>query len=203
VTDTELLNELRRGAASAMEMMVFRYHGPIYAYLYRMLNSKQLAEDFTQECFLRAMESIRKKRLPELLRPWLYRIAANLCRDHWRRSSTRGELLQDPAEAEYPADESVASIFDLQEERERVVEAVQRLSPEKRNVIVLRFYQELKLDEIAGILDIPLSTVKSRLYHSLGELQRLLVDETPGEGGGEGDGMAVTARRKVTKGGRY
>lgn len=193
MTDKELLQELHRGTASAVEMMVFRYHGPIYAYLYRMLNAKPLAEDFTQECFLRAMEAVRKKRLPEALRPWLYRIAANLCKDYWRRSSTRSEMLQDPAEADYPADESVAAIFDRQEERERVVKAVQGLHTEKRNVIVLRFYQELKLEEIAGILDIPLSTVKSRLYHSLGELHRLLQEESKDKSLG---------RKKSVRGGR-
>lgn len=187
--DGELLRELQTGSRSAFEAMVYRYHGPLYAYLYRMLDRKPLAEDLVQECFLRAMEAFRKGHLPDSLRPWLYRIASNLCKDHWRKASYRSECLQDQPEMEYPAEETVASIFERQQERERVVEAVHRLSPEKRNLIVLRFYQELKLEEIARILELPLSTVKSRLYQSLGELHRFLNDgEWAAEQAGAGRG---------------
>lgn len=181
MTDEQLVSELCAGNKSAVEAMVYRYHAPIYAYLYRMTNSKHQAEDLTQECFLRAIEAIDKKRVPDSLRPWLYRIAANLCKDHWRKSSFRKEKLWGTV-PEKPSGESVFSIFEKQADRERVIDAIQELDIEKRNVIILRYYQELKLEEIAGILGIPLSTVKSRLYHTVGELSRLLSGERPGDG---------------------
>lgn len=184
MTDGQLLRELRNGSESAFEAMVYRYHGAIYAYLYRMLGGeKPLAEDLTQECFLRAIQAIRNGMLPDLLRPWLYKIAGNLCRDYWRKGQAGKEvpLLETDQPVSW-SEESVASIFDRQQERERVVAAVQQLNPEKRNLIVLRFYQELKLEEIGRILEIPLSTVKSRLYQSLGELNRLLQEPIMGPG---------------------
>jgi RNA polymerase sigma factor (sigma-70 family) len=180
--DHLLAQELRKGSAIAFENMVYRYHGPLYAYLYRMLNAKPLAEDMVQECFLRAMEAIRKGNVPDQLRPWLYRIAANLCKDHWRRTSSRNEVLFDASDRDDPSgSDTVASIFERQAERERVVAAVHRLATEKRNLIVLRFYQELKLEEIARVLELPLSTVKSRLYQSLGELHRYLMEDNKRE----------------------
>ncbi|MDF2671141.1 MAG: polymerase sigma factor [Paenibacillus sp.] len=179
MTDEQLVEELKSGSGSAVESLIIRYHAPIFAYLYRMVHSKPLAEDLTQECFVKAMESIRRKRVPDRLRPWIYTIAANLCKDLWRKSSYRQEQLQDELNIEnrYKLEDMVASIFERQADRERVVRALHQLEPDKRNLIVLRFYQELKLDEIAHILDIPLSTVKSRLYHCLGELHRLLKEE--------------------------
>ena len=176
MTDEQLVTEMRGGRQLAVEHMIYRYHAPIFAYLYRMTNSKPLAEDLTQECFLRAIEAIAAGRLPEALRPWLYTIAGNLCRDHWRRSSTRRETLKDDMELGLATD-SVVSILERQAEREQVVQALQQLDPDRRELIVLRFYQELKLHEIALILDVPLSTVKSRLYQTLGKLHSALEEE--------------------------
>jgi RNA polymerase sigma-70 factor (ECF subfamily) len=184
MTDEQLLIELRSKSESAVESLIVRYHAPIFAYLYRMLNSRVLAEDLTQECFVRVIESIRKRRLPDQLKPWIYRIAANLCKDLWRKSSYKNEQLQEQNEhlqeqfgQDFKSGDTVTSIFERQADRERVIGALLQLHPEKRNLVVLRFYQELKLDEIARTLDIPLSTVKSRLYQSLAELHRLLNEE--------------------------
>lgn len=186
VSDEQLLRELLNGNTAALENIVNRYHVPIYTYLYRLLGSPSQAEDLTQECFIRVIEYVRKGRLPDSFRPWIYKIAANLCRDLWRRPSYRYEWVNDEALGELPSDHSVASIFEKQSDREAVITAIGRLAPEKRNLIVLRFYQELKLEEIAGVLDIPLGTVKSRLYQCLTELERLLADRYGEEAGQSG-----------------
>jgi RNA polymerase sigma factor (sigma-70 family) len=174
LTDEELLAEMSRGNGAAWETLIYRYHAPIHAYLNRMLGSAVWAEDYTQECFLRVMKSVKMRRLPESFRPWLYRIASNLCRDHWRKGATRREVLDADAGVDRAANDNVAIIFEKQWEREAVIEALEQLQGEQKDLIILRFYQELKLQEIAQVLELPLSTVKTRLYQTLKELQSLL-----------------------------
>jgi RNA polymerase sigma factor (sigma-70 family) len=174
LTDEELLAEMSQGNSAAWEALIYRYHTPIHAYLSRMLASPIWAEDYTQECFLRVMKSVKARRFPESFRPWLYRIASNLCRDHWRKAATRREVLDSDAGMDVAANENVAIIFEKQWVRESVIDALKQLKEEQKDLIVLRFYQELKLEEIALVLDVPLSTVKTRLYQTLRELQRML-----------------------------
>jgi energy-coupling factor transporter ATP-binding protein EcfA2 len=115
VTDEELLKEMGKGSASAFETLIFRYHSDIYAYLSRMLGSPTLAEDFTQECFVRIMESVKRRRLPDSFRPWIYKIATNLCRDYWRRAYVKHEVVNDEVLADYPARDTVSSISGLRQ----------------------------------------------------------------------------------------
>jgi len=181
MTDEELLLEMSKGSGTALETLVFRYHAAIQTYLHRMVGSGTTAEDLAQECFVRVMEAVRKKRLPLSFRPWIYKIATNLCRDHWRKASNRVEMAG-VAELElFPASENVALIYEKQTEREMVVRALQRLDEERRQLIVLRFYQELKLAEIAEILNVPLGTAKTRLYQAIKQLNQLIESEHPAE----------------------
>ncbi|CAH1209702.1 ECF RNA polymerase sigma factor SigW [Paenibacillus plantiphilus] len=174
MTDEELLKELSGGHASALETLAYRYHAAIRAYLFRLLQSRTLADDLTQECFIRVITSVKQGRLPEKFRPWLYKIATNLCRDHWRKAVNRMELVSDEGLLHVLAPDNVAHIYEKQVDRELVIQALNELPAERRHLMILRFYQELKLEEIADILDIPLSTVKSRLYYGIKQLNRML-----------------------------
>ncbi|MBW7476269.1 RNA polymerase sigma factor [Paenibacillus oenotherae] len=174
MTDEELLKELSRGHTSALETLVFRYHAAIRTYVYRMLQSRTLADDVTQESFVRVMTSIKQGRLPEKFKPWLYKIATNLCRDHWRKAYNREEPMSDETLQQLSAPDNVALIYEKQIDRERVIRALNELPDERKHLMILRFYQELKLEEIADILDIPLNTVKSRLYYGIKQLNRIL-----------------------------
>lgn len=174
MTDEELLKELSRGHASALETLAFRYHAAIRTYLYRLLQSRTLADDMTQECFVRVITSVKQGRLPEKFKPWLYKIATNLCRDHWRKAANRMEQVGDEGLQHVLAPDNVAHIYEKQVDRELVIQALNELPAERRHLMILRFYQELKLEEIADILDIPLSTVKSRLYYGIKQLNRML-----------------------------
>lgn len=174
MTDEELLKELSRGHTSALETLAFRYHAAIRTYLYRLLQSRTLADDMTQESFVRVIASVKQGRLPEKFKPWLYKIATNLCRDHWRKAANRMETGSDEGIQYVLAPDNVAHIYEKQADRELVIKALNELPPERRHLMILRFYQELKLEEIADILDIPLSTVKSRLYYGIKQLNRML-----------------------------
>ncbi len=174
MTDEQLMRQFADGNASALETLTYRYHAAIHKYIHRMMQSRVLAEDLTQECFVRVMLSAREGRFPQSFRPWLYKIATNLCRDHWRRSHVWAKAVPDLERNAAAASDNVSQIYEKQEERALVVQALNQLSAIRKEVIILRFYQELRLDEISDVLDIPLSTVKSRLYEAIRVLNGLL-----------------------------
>lgn len=185
MTDEELLHQMSRGNSAALETLVYRYHVPLQTYLIRVLGSKTLAEDLTQECFIRVMESVKSNRVPTSFRPWLYRIATNISKDIWKKSSFRHEVLDEKILFSHASNETVATIFQKQVERETINHALQQLEEDRRNIVFLRFYQDLKLEEIAEALDLPLSTVKTRLYQSLKKLGTIIKKEEEKERGGE------------------
>ncbi|WP_127585660.1 RNA polymerase sigma factor [Paenibacillus koleovorans] len=174
MTDEELLLQFGNGHISALETLTYRYHAAIQTYIHRMMQFKGVAEDLTQECFIRVMTSARSGRYPQCFRPWIYKIATNLCRDHWRKVSSSEQACEESKLSTIPAKDNVSHIYEKQEERAIVIQALNQLSPIRKEIVILRFYQELKLDEISEILDIPLSTVKSRLYEAIRSLNVLL-----------------------------
>lgn len=178
VPDEELLRQIAEGNEASMEALVYRYHKPIYEYLQRMLNDSSLAEDLSQECFIRMYRSVQTGRLPSRFRPWIYRIATNLCKDVWKSSAYRKETLWEAEQMALHSDSvTVSSIMERQWERESVIHALGSLAEDEREMIILRFYHELKLDEIAEVLDQPLSTVKTKLYKTFKKMAHLLKTE--------------------------
>lgn len=177
VTDEELLMQYRHGNTAVLELFVYRYHQTIYAYLYRMTSNRQLAEDLVQECFVRVFTALQAGRLPERFRPWIYQIATNLCRDVWKSGAYRYEVAAKDTgmyDATDGGKDTVASLLVKQVEREAVVAALGALPEEERQIVILRFYEELKLEEIAELLEQPLGTVKSKLYRAFRRLARTL-----------------------------
>ncbi|HLI52057.1 MAG TPA: RNA polymerase sigma factor [Thermomicrobiaceae bacterium] len=174
------------GDQPALSVLVTRHHGPLLGYLYRLVNGdRQLAEDLVQEAFLRLLRQ-RSYRAGRPVKPWLYAIATNLARDHFKSAAVRragrdsddsGVLLVLADTAPGPEDHALAS-----ERGSEVRAALARLSEEHRVVLVLRFYQGFSLQEIADTLEIPLGTVKSRLSVGVHRLRPMLspVDDVAG-----------------------
>ncbi|RKN75796.1 RNA polymerase sigma factor [Paenibacillus ginsengarvi] len=180
-SDEELLKMIASGSGAGMEALVYRYHKPIYEYLQRMLGDASLAEDLAQECFIRLYRTVRSGRLPSRFRPWIYRIATNLCKDVWKSSSYRREALWGADKMSQHEDgETVTSLLERQWEREAVIRALGRLAEDEKEIVVLRFYHELKLDEIAETLELSLGSVKTKLYKSFKKLALMLEEEEAG-----------------------
>jgi len=177
LTDEQLIAQFKQGNTAVLELFVYRYHQVIYAYLYRLTNQRQLAEDLVQECFVRVFTALQAGRFPVRFRPWIYRIATNLCRDVWKSGVYRYEVAAKDTGVYDAVDggrDTVASFLDKQYEREEVIVALGELPEEERQIVVLRFYEELKLDEIAELLELPLGTVKSKLYRAFKRLADIL-----------------------------
>lgn len=191
ISDQTLVERLAAGDQAALETLIYRYHAPLRGYLERMLHDKQKAEDFTQETFMRLIHAVKKQQPPSHVRAWMYQVATNLCRDHWRSAAHRTETLSRHHVPERVSTRpSVLEIFEKQELRKEVLSALAELSEVQRQIVVLRFYQEFKLQEIADTLKMPLGTVKSSLFHALRRLKKQLNENgavtTPGNKAKEG-----------------
>ena len=140
------------------------------------------ARDLCQEAFLRAYRGLRTFKKDARFSSWLYQIALNVCRDRLRRR--RGRTIVSLDELDEGGQEAAVlpgpSPLDLAEARDiadRVARAVGALPDEQREVIVLKEYQGLTFAEIADVLNVPLSTVKTRLYRGLVQLRQRLEHE--------------------------
>ena len=181
-TDEQLALRVQQGHAGELAVLVERHHSPLLGFLYRMTGGdRALAEDLTQEAFLRALRAIEQYRYPRPFKPWLYAIATNLARDHYKRAETRYTAPADAALDDDSAMDMADPDTPLPEEawlagsEARHVAAMVKMLPDhQREALVLRYYQNLSLNEIAGALDVPVGTVKSRLSLGLRRLREMM-----------------------------
>ena len=147
---------------------------------YRVIGREEDARDVVQETFLRAFRALPGFKGQAKFSSWLYRIALNLCRD-WIRRQKRTPVVAAPEgvdiielAAEQGPVESIETLVVRKQLSETVAEAMQHLPEEQRTAIILKEYHGLTFQEIADLLDCPLSTVKTRLYQGLTVLRRHL-----------------------------
>ena len=180
-TDEELVARANAGDLDSFNQLVTRWERPIYALAYRTLGREEDARDVVQEAFLRAYRGLRGFKGEAKFSSWLYRITLNLCRD-WIRRERRAPVVQvpegtDPVElADQRASpaESVEELVARREMSQAVARAMTELPEEQRAAILLKEYHGLTFQEIADMLECPLSTVKTRLYQGLTMLRRRL-----------------------------
>jgi RNA polymerase sigma-70 factor (ECF subfamily) len=183
--DTEAA-QLRRGNPEALAPLLAQYQNRLYRYLLRLVREPATAEDLFQQTWLRVVERIRQYDPRRSFGAWLFAVARNLAIDYLRR--TQPESLDEPLPSgELPAERLAAAgrgALDavLQRERSgRLGTALAGMPAIYREVISLRFEEEMKLEEIAEVLTVPLSTVKTRLRRALEGLRRTLEARYPGE----------------------
>lgn len=179
-TDEELVARARGGDLDSFNQLVLRWERPIYALAYRVIGREEDARDVAQETFLRAFRGLGGFKGEAKFSSWLYRITINLCRD-WIRRERRTPVAQAPegvdlielASESTPA-ESIEDLVSRKELGRAVAKAMSSLPDEQRTAIILKEYQGLTFQEIADLLNCPLSTVKTRLYQGLNVLRRQL-----------------------------
>ena len=182
-TDEELVARTIGGDADSFNELIHRWERPIYALAYRQIGRDEDARDVCQDTFLRAYRALNGFRGQAKFSSWLYRIALNLCRD-WMRRERRTPVVQAPEDMDLmdlaAAREPSESIEDRvgRHDLTRAVERAMALLPEEQRLaIVLKEYQGLTFAEIADVLGVPLSTVKTRLYRGLVQLRQRLEHE--------------------------
>ena len=183
-SDAELVARCQRGDAKAFDDLVRRYQDRVYNMVYRMSRNHADALDITQTAFLRTFENLSRFESRANFYTWLFRIAVNACITNRRRAKHQPILLQslvpddesgarsfEPAAPPEPTKAADRSMFS-----ERLTEALSQIDPEFRAAVLLKDVENFDYSEIAGILEVPIGTVKSRIFRGRAMLRDLLRD---------------------------
>jgi RNA polymerase sigma-70 factor (ECF subfamily) len=179
-SDEQIVERALTGDAEAFGEIVKRWERRIFALAFGMLGREEDARDATQETFLAAFRNLRAFRGEAKVSSWLHRIAVNQCITRQRRAKVRNESALETEEEKNaatlaaPVRYSPVRVVEGWETTAAVRLAVNSLPVELRQVVVMKEFEELTFKEIADALDLPLSTVKSRLYTALKQLQMRL-----------------------------
>ena len=172
--DTELIVLARRGSTQAVEVLFDRYWSYAWRAAYAVTADRGLADDAAQEAIEKAFRSLDRFDESRPFAPWLKRIVVNRAIDHLRRSR-RLEVLHD--------DETTLHVWAVGESAEEdvrhwaIADAVAALGAGKRVVVVLHYWLDLPVEEIAGVLGLPVGTVASRLSRAKAELRAVLEED--------------------------
>lgn len=176
-TDEELVEAVQGGDPSAFDVLVERWDRRLRRAIYRVVGSEEEARDLSQEAFLKAFRGLGGFKREARFSSWLYQIALNLSRDRLRRRRGRVHVSYDDWLGEEKRPTSAPNALQLVEASDlsrAVAAAVAALPHEQREVVVLKEYEGMTFLEIAQVLDVPLSTVKTRLYRGLVQLRQRL-----------------------------
>ena len=179
-TDEELVARSRGGDLDSFNQLVLRWERPIYALAYRVIGREEDARDVAQETFLRAFRALKGFKGQAKFSSWLYRITLNLCRD-WIRREKRTPVTPTPEgldiielAGEATPSETIEELVGRRQLGRAVSKAMAMLPEDQRTAIILKEYHGLTFQEIAELLDCPLSTVKTRLYQGLTVVRKQL-----------------------------
>ena len=183
LTDMDILSEVSAGKVDAYGKIVCRYHGRLYNFIYRFVGDRETAEDIVQETFLRAFRKRDEYRAIANFSTWLFTIAGNLAKSELRRRK-RGRMISAerdeetdtgmelPDESARPDKVAESSSADVQ-----IQNAINSLTNNYRQVILLRDVEGMSYQEISEIVDCPVGTVKSRVNRARLKLQQKLKSE--------------------------
>lgn len=199
--DLRIVRRIRAGEQSAWTALISRYQDRLFTICLRMVHNRELATDLTQDAFVKVIQGLDKYDGRSKLSTWIIRVTMNVCLSKMRSEKLRrhaslegmggksgsqgdGETRAfDPEQVREPG--GVSGVVHA-EERERVLEALQRLDPDHRAVLLLRDARDLDYEQIAEVLGVAVGTVKSRLFRAR-EALRDEVEKLTGDGASAGE----------------
>ena len=185
-TDQEVVEQARDGRESAYRELIRRYQRPVFSLIYRMVRDRELAEDLSQETFVKVLNAIDRYRPEFKFSSWVFKIANNAAIDHLRRKeldtlsldggpdATTAERVEATALQIGDSSESPLDELEARELGSAIELAIGKLRPEYQTCIILRHVEGRPYDEIADILELPLGTVKTYIHRARAELRELL-----------------------------
>ena len=177
LTDEDLLLRLRKGETAAGDTLVKRYHEPLIRYLQRVARNDHLAEELFQQTWLSVLDHLDKfdaKSAAGGFKAWVFRIATNKANDHWRakgREKIASEGLKLVLDDSMP---EAGFRLELTEQEAKLRQAIEQLPESQRQVLMLRYYSNLKFVEIAEMLGCPLNTALGRMHKAMLKLKQLM-----------------------------
>jgi RNA polymerase sigma-70 factor (ECF subfamily) len=176
LTESDLLTRARAHDAGALAELYDHFAPAIYAYIYRRVGERRLAEDLTGDVFVQALSTLRTERFAHTSLPaWLYRIAHNRVIDHYRRE----RQVAVPLEEWMPALDDVPESAARRRTQAWLQHALRRLSDDQQEVLVLRFGQGMRAAETARVLGKSEAAVRALQHRALAALRRLMEEGAP------------------------
>jgi RNA polymerase sigma-70 factor (ECF subfamily) len=164
----KLLNFGERNKEKKLKNYIIENKNSFYKIAYKYVNNKQDALDIVQESILKSLSKIDKLENIDSIKPWFYTILINTCIDYTRQSKKYTEIVQKVSSDTY-IDRDIEADIDIQV-------ALDNLPKEYKTVVILRYFQDMKISDIAKILDENINTVKTRLYKAL-KLLKIEIEE--------------------------
>ena len=184
MTEEVAVRRAKQGDAQAFEVLVTLYEQKVYSLAYHYVGNEQDALDISQEVFLRVYRFLPQFNEDSRFSTWLYRVASNVCKDTLRKKSNKNEisLSQENEEGEYSYDlpdlrYNPESALEQQELRLEIRESLQELSPDHREILVMRDVMGLPYEDIARSLELEEGTVKSRISRARDKLRVKLLEK--------------------------
>jgi RNA polymerase sigma-70 factor (ECF subfamily) len=178
-SDEALAARLRDGDAVAGEVLAKRYHAALMRYLQRLVGSDHVAEELLQQTWLSVLDHLDRFDAASTrggFKAWLFRIATNKANDVWRsrgRERTAREGLRLVIDSEAPR---ASYRLEGHEQQQKLRQAIEQLPENQRQVLMLRYYSQLKFVEIAEMLGCPLNTALGRMHKAMIRLKELMVE---------------------------
>jgi RNA polymerase sigma-70 factor, ECF subfamily len=181
--DLRLIKKCREGDTGAFGELVSRYQDRLFNSVLRLVVNAEDARDVVQEAFMHAYQSLHTFKGDSLFFTWLYRIAVNtaISMKRKQRPTVRIQAGGDEKNSIDPLDPAAASrpghAIEMAEDERLVHEALAKLSPEHRAVLVMKDMDGMKYEDMAGVLDVPIGTIRSRLHRARLEMRDLLLHQ--------------------------
>ena len=176
--EDELIRQIQNGRRECLDELVELYYPAILRYCMWHMPDRESAQDATQETFLKLVRFIDRYRHKGQFKAFLYRIAANTCIDILRKSSPPGISMESFSEHPLSEESCQDSGFQAVEDRQQLTAALACLEPTQRELVLLRYGQELTLREISAVMGLPLRTVQTKLRRAINKIQKTSDSET-------------------------
>lgn len=172
-SEEQLMSAFSRGSNDAFSELFARYRQPLFGFFWRRVADRAQAEELTQEAFVAVIRAAQRYEQSAKFRTYLYAIALKILRAYRRKAAFRATFLGSPVDHVEPAAESgvVTQVF--------MREALRKLEAMDREILLLREFEQLSYAEIAELLNLPVNTVRSRLFRARTALRGLLSENAP------------------------
>lgn len=192
--DIELVSKVVEGDEQALRLLIDTYAPPVYRFLSRLINDRAVADDLTQETFIKVWKNISRFNKNKTLRPWIFRIARNSAFDFLRKK--RSTPFSRLTESEFfwvdslAYDKEPTEVAIHTENAKRIHELLRLLSEKDREILIMHYLDELSGREISEIIDLPYETIKTRLRRARIAFRKIAKNEN--EPSCEGDNVYIS-----------
>jgi RNA polymerase sigma-70 factor (ECF subfamily) len=175
-SDDQIKLKASKNRKQAIELLVMKYREQLFRHAVYFIKDQDAAYDIVQETFIRAIKEQRLFNLDFRIKAWLFRVAKNLCLNQIRNKSRRTAILQANPGLDHQEADQYQQLFEGEREI-AMMKAMEELSEEHREILILRYYDDLSYAEISQILEIKLGTVMSRLSRARAKLLTVMPED--------------------------